>query len=518
MTAAWALGCVLWLGMRETQAHIAGGRIRPAPGECIVCAPSTSYQKMRSQITRLSLLLFTLDVILTPCGLLLSMWLRSVLPFGRGGELPGEVVGLPWFVFVLAVACWVAALLMNAAYDPQRVLRWYNEAIVVVTSGTLGTILMAGGLYIGFREMSRFQFIYFYIVNLGLLLGHRAILRIYYRLRGWARPGWRSRVLIVGAGDLGCRLARVLLDHSRWGFNLVGYVDDDPGKRGKRLEGAKVLGNLDELKVLLGARKVEELWVALPARAHQRISEVIAAAGQQPVRIKIAPDYFSMALVRARAEILGGIPLIGLREPVIEGSDRLVKRIFDLVVGSVSLLVSALPMAIIVLLIRMSSRGPALFRQERVGENGRVFGMLKFRTMIPEAEVRRDQVVETTQDGSVIHKHRDDPRVTRIGRFLRRYSLDELPQLINVLRGEMSLVGPRPEMPWLVDRYEPWQRKRFAVPQGITGWWQINRRSDKPMHLSTDDDLYYVYNYSLWLDLWILLRTPWAALQGRGAF
>jgi exopolysaccharide biosynthesis polyprenyl glycosylphosphotransferase len=241
-------------------------------------------------------------------------------------------------------------------------------------------------------------------------------------------------------------------------------------------------------------------------------------AEKLPVRVKIAPDYFSMALVHAKAEILGGIPLIGLREPVIEGFDRVLKRVFDLVVGGLSVLVAAPPMAFIGALIRLDSPGPVLFRQKRAGENGRPFDMLKFRTMVAEAEMLQDQVLVTTDDGQVVHKHKDDPRVTRVGRFLRRYSLDELPQLFNVLRGEMSMVGPRPEMPWLVDRYEPWQRKRFAVPQGITGWWQINGRSDKPMHLNTEDDLYYVYNYSLWLDLRILLLTPLAALRGRGAF
>ncbi len=157
------------------------------------------------------------------------------------------------------------------------------------------------------------------------------------------------------------------------------------------------------------------------------------------------------------------------------------------------MLVAALPMAIIALLIRLDSPGPVLFRQKRVGENGRLFDMLKFRTMVADAESAAGSGPgRRTTDGQVIHKHKDDPRVTRVGRFLRRYSLDELPQFFNVLRGEMSLVGPRPELPWLVDRYEPWQRKRFAVPQGITGWWQVNGRSDKPMHLHTEDDLYYV--------------------------
>jgi lipopolysaccharide/colanic/teichoic acid biosynthesis glycosyltransferase len=170
------------------------------------------------------------------------------------------------------------------------------------------------------------------------------------------------------------------------------------------------------------------------------------------------------------------------------------------------------------LAIRLSSPGRALFVQTRVGENGRLFPMLKFRTMRTGAESAQEEVNLLTADGQLIHKRPGDPRVTRIGRWLRRYSLDELPQLWNVLVGDMSLVGPRPEMPWLVDRYDSWQRKRFAVPQGLTGWWQITGRSDKPMHLNTEADLYYVYNYSLWLDIAILLRTPLVVLRGEGAF
>jgi exopolysaccharide biosynthesis polyprenyl glycosylphosphotransferase len=472
----------------------------------------------RKRLSPLSIQLLLADLILVPVALVLATWLRATLPFGQGGALPLDTIRLPWFVYLIALLAWSSALVLSGAYDPERVLRWFQEVWQVTIASGLAILLMAGGLYFAFRDMSRLQFGYSWALALALLLGFRAVLRVYYRIAARARPGWRSRILIAGAGDLGQRLATLVLDQSRWGLDLVGYLDDDRSKHGTRIEGAAVLGSLNDLPDIIQSRKVEEVWIALPARAHERLGQVVTMAERLPVRVKIAPDYFSMALVHAKAEIMGGLPLIGLREPVIEGANRVIKRLFDLVVGGLSVLVAALPMAIIAFLIRLDSPGPVLFRQQRAGENGRLFGMLKFRTMVAEAESLQEQVLVTTEDGQVIHKHKHDPRVTRVGLFLRRYSLDELPQLFNVLRGEMSMVGPRPEMPWLVDRYAPWQRKRFAVPQGITGWWQINGRSDKPMHLNTEDDLYYVYNYSLWLDLRILLMTPLAALRGRGAF
>ena len=471
-----------------------------------------------SRISRLSVQLFIVDALLTPLSLAIASWLRATLPIGTGGALPQELTRLPWFVYLLAVVSWSGGLVLARAYEPQRVLRWFNEGMRVTLGAVLATMWLAGALYIFFREMSRLQFAYFFAANLALVLAHRAILRILYRLRGRSRPGWRRRVLIVGAGDLGRRVARVVLDHSRWGFDLAGFLDDDPAKQDREHEGASVLGPLESLRAVVEEKSVDEVWCTLPIRAHERLEWLVAEAETLPVRIKIVPDYFSLALVRAQAELLAGVPLIGLREPVIEGPVRLAKRIFDLTVSALTLLPAAPFMALVALAIRLDSPGPALFRQPRVGENGRPFDMLKFRTMFADAEERQAEVVRKIDTGELVHKHRDDPRVTRVGRWLRRFSLDELPQLINVLKGEMSLVGPRPEMPWLVERYQPWQRKRFAVPQGITGWWQISGRSDRPMHLNTDADLYYVYNYSLWLDILILLRTPLAVLTGKGAF
>jgi exopolysaccharide biosynthesis polyprenyl glycosylphosphotransferase len=248
------------------------------------------------------------------------------------------------------------------------------------------------------------------------------------------------------------------------------------------------------------------------------MTEIVACLDDQPVGVWIALGFFDLALYRTDIEDFAGIPMLDLRASAIDDYQRMMKRAFDLCFG-LAALIPALPvMGALALLIMLEDGAPVFFRQKRVGENGRLFEMLKFRTMVLNAEELRSQVEKLDEEGNMIHKTKDDPRVTRMGRLLRRFSLDELPQLFNILVGTMSLVGPRPEMPYLVERYQPWQRKRFAVPPGLTGWWQVNGRSDRPMHLHTEDDLYYIQNYSIWLDLQIILRTIWVVLVGRGSY
>jgi exopolysaccharide biosynthesis polyprenyl glycosylphosphotransferase len=198
--------------------------------------------------------------------------------------------------------------------------------------------------------------------------------------------------------------------------------------------------------------------------------------------------------------------------------ERFAKRVVDVALAGFALFLALPVMLLVTLAIKLESPGPVLFKQRRVGEGGKFFHIYKFRSMVINAEALQTTVNRTSADGKTLHKHKDDPRVTKIGKFIRKTSLDELPQLLNVLEGTMSLVGPRPELPWLVEQYEEWQRERFLMPQGITGWWQVTGRSDKPCHLSTEDDVHYVRNYSLWMDIKIMAMTIPALLKGKGAF
>jgi exopolysaccharide biosynthesis polyprenyl glycosylphosphotransferase len=237
-----------------------------------------------------------------------------------------------------------------------------------------------------------------------------------------------------------------------------------------------------------------------------------------PVRAWIVPDNFQLTLHQARLVDFAGVPMFDLRPPALNEYQRLIKRLFD-VVMTVLFLIPALPlMGISVLLIWIFDGRPILFKQKRAGENGRLFTVYKFRTMIRNADKMFYQSAGTDSQGNIIHKRRSDPRITPVGHFLRRFSFDELPQFFNVLCGDMSLVGPRPELPELVERYQPWQRERFAILPGLSGWWQIHGRSDKPMHLHTEEDLYYIRNYSFWLDIYILIQTFWIVLRGKGAY
>lgn len=229
-------------------------------------------------------------------------------------------------------------------------------------------------------------------------------------------------------------------------------------------------------------------------------------------------EKFQIKSTRSIVNLIDVYPQLRQNSTGLSDRQRVVKRAFDLVFASLALII-ALPLIVaIAIAIKSTSKGPVIFIQDRVGEGGRHFKIFKFRSMVENAEALQPQMNEIDEDGHLIHKHENDPRVTTVGKFIRKTSLDELPQLVNVIRGEMSVVGPRPELPWIVERYEDWQHRRFDIPQGITGWWQISGRSDKPCHLHTELDIEYIEKYSFWMDVRIILMTLPALLRGKGAY
>jgi exopolysaccharide biosynthesis polyprenyl glycosylphosphotransferase len=328
-------------------------------------------------------------------------------------------------------------------------------------------------------------------------------------VRGFARAlrkrGFNRRwTLIVGTGRTAQRLAQALRGNSWTGFEVAYFADDreNPGT----LLGVPVRGPLSQLATLVEQHPVDSIFVALPSTQTQRTDEVLAALTLSMADVRLVPDMNPLYAMRPDVTQLDGVPILSLRQTPLYGSDALTKRIFDVVVGSICLLIGGLPMAAIALLVKLSSRGPVLYRQRRMGLDGQEFTLLKFRTMRADAEAHGPVWSQTA-----------DARRTRIGAFLRRTSLDELPNLFNVLGGSMSLVGPRPEEPEVVEHYTPEMRRRLDVKPGLTGLAQISGRGELPLREVIAKDIEYVDRRSFWLDLNILIRTPFTVFSRRGA-
>ncbi len=456
-----------------------------------------------------------LDILLTCMALVFATQIVLYIPQTLT-NLRGQAI-IPPYIFLLVPVLWGIAFLVLSVYDPKRIYKVMDELQIVTLATIASALLFAGLLFLSNRDFSRWVFILFVAFDMVFLLGWRILARIIFRVG--RMPAAERHVLIVGAGEVGQRVGQMIQDYRSMGLNLTGFLDEvvDNGSESDEYV-VHVLGRVEDVREVVQASHINDVVIALPQRDYAQINQLVLALHDLPVQVRVVPDYFSLALYRATVEDFGGLPMINLRDPALNDVQRLVKRIFDLTLAGILTTITFIPMAIITLLIKLDSDGPVFFRQQRVGENGRLFSMYKFRSMVQGADEMLHNLTEISEDGSVLFKKADDPRVTNIGRFLRHTSLDELPQLLNVLKGDMSLVGPRPELPWLVGQYEPWQHKRLAVPQGMTGWWQINGRADKPLHLHTEEDLYYVQNYSLWMDIYILLKTPWVVVRGKGAY
>lgn len=461
--------------------------------------------------TNLDVLVMAGILLVTELMLSLATYLRHTYDFGR--DYPYDGGGLPMATYLVVAVLWFLIMLGMGVPRALRTRPLVEALSRIAIAVMLCCGVFAGTLYLTLRETPRLLFLYFSALDFVALVLLGALVHWLVR-QAQAHGDAVRRVLIAGASPMGIRLAQASAHGSS---QIVGFVDTQP--TAATVAGYPVLGGIADVQTIIERDAVDELIVALPVEQYQEAVELVRQLHASPVHIRMVPDFLGMAVLRASVEYVGGLPVVGLRVSAISDEARLIKRSFDILLGGLLLAAFALPMLLIALLIKLDSPGSAIYRSARIGENGRVFKMWKFRSMVLDADRMLDQVSHRDANGKLHFKHRDDPRVTRVGRFLRRTSLDELPQLFNVMMGDMSLVGPRPEIPEIVrHEYEPWQWSRFTVPPGITGWWQITRRGFQHQHHCTDDDLYYIQNYSLWLDVKILFRTVRVVLKGDGAY
>ncbi len=462
---------------------------------------------------------WTADLVLTTAAFFLAWWLRShVAPQIAPSLFPTELYPLSRYLGLLplVLAIWTLLLVTREAYTSRRTVSLASEiwqVVQVVGAGTL--VLAAAGWLLRLDFVSRPFLILFASLDLVFLIGEKLALRL--GARRVRKRGYNYRtLLIVGINPRAEEVARIVAEHPHWGLQLVGFVAPN-GSHGDEVAGLPVLGGADDLPQILQEEVVDEVIFVLSRRQLEEFEESFLLCSELGIRARVAL-YFPHMKSRVVLEELEGIPLLTFTNTPGAPFPMFLKRLQDLTASTLGIVLTAPLVPIIAAAIKLGSPGPIFYSQTRCGLNGRRFKLRKFRTMYEGSDSRLDEVAHLNEVDGPAFKARHDPRITPVGRVLRRMSLDELPQLYNVFKGDMSLVGPRPPLPEEVGRYERWQRRRLSMKPGITGLWQVSGRAN------LDDfnrwialDLAYIDQWSPWLDLKILLKTIPAVLSTRGA-
>jgi exopolysaccharide biosynthesis polyprenyl glycosylphosphotransferase len=482
--------------------------------------------KERARI--LAVAIFSLDLLLVTAAFLCAYGLRdAVLPQVAPATFPSRLRALADYLplLPLALAIWGGLLLSSGRYRSHRTVPLLDEAWAIVRVCMSGAILFTLALYLsrwderllGDDRISRLWSLLFAAFSCAFLLSEKLGLRLtsrYVRAHGF---NYRT-VLIVGTSDAALRIADSIHGHRFWGYRILGFIRNENAWEESWPPYYPILGEIDDLPRIVENHVVDDVIFAVHRRELDRLEDLFLSLQEQGIRTRFAMDLFPHTRARVELEELDGVPLLSFATTPTNPLQLMLKRVLDVALASFLLLIG-LPIAgMIALTIKMTSGGGSvLFRQTRCGLNGRSFTLYKFRTMVEGAEERRRELLHLNEMDGPVFKLRSDPRVTRLGRLLRRFSLDELPQLWNVLRGDMSLVGPRPPIPEEVAQYKRWQRRRLAMKPGLTCLWQISGRNDLDFDRWMQLDLEYIDSWSPLLDLKILLKTVPVVLSGRGA-
>jgi exopolysaccharide biosynthesis polyprenyl glycosylphosphotransferase len=470
---------------------------------------------LKERATVVSRLLFLNDILLTIFSFILAYWVRQVfLSEEFGGLFP-----LSQYLQLLPIIIleWAFFLHFHKTYKSYRTLSVFRQL------WDLFKVIFCSGLFlILFIFAFKYQFVSrlfigsFLIINFTVLCLERGMIRLFAHYMRKKGLNYRN-LLIVGTGERALKIVKKIKENVHWGLRVEGLIDKDSSLVGENKEGIEVIGTLENVAQVLRERVIDEVIFSVPRTWLDEVEEAIHACEELGIQARLAADLFNPVIGRMSLGELEGIPLLTLSTTPQHVGQLFVKRFLDIVISSVGLIILSPILLATAIAIKIDSSGPILFRQKRVGLNGRTFTFYKFRSMVKDAEKMREQIEHLNEMSGPVFKVRDDPRLSRVGRFIRKFSIDELPQLFNVLKGNMSLVGIRPPVPEEVKKYEGWQRRRLSMKPGITCIWQVRGRNKVDFEEWMRMDLSYIDNWSLKLDAKLLLRTIPAVLFTRGA-
>ncbi|RMF63285.1 MAG: sugar transferase [Calditrichaeota bacterium] len=420
-------------------------------------------------------------------------------------------------ILVSSVPVWLLFLSIHHAYKDLRTRPASKEFGIIFKSAVFATITLGSFIFLFKLKLTSRLFIAIYTLStLGFLIVAKLSLNTifdYIHSKGYNQVN----LLIVGTGKRAREFIKVVKEHSNWGLRIVGLIDDEHGMFGKDIEGLRVLGRLQDIPFILHRIVVDRVIFVVPRLWLNRIDEAILACEREGISTSISMDLYNLRVAKVRQTDFSGFPLLEFETFSAKQWQLFLKRTMDIVFSLLLLALSSPICLAAIIAIKVTSRGPILFSQTRTGLNGRKFKLYKFRTMIVGAEMKKRELEKMNEMDGPVFKMKKDPRITPVGRLLRKFSIDEIPQLINVLKGDMSIVGPRPPLPVEVELYKMWQRRRLSLKPGLTCIWQVSGRNKVQFEKWMEMDLQYIDHWSLWLDLKILFKTVFVVLFGYGA-